>query len=180
MAHISRLSDYVAGGVAVVSILEGKLVSMTASGTLGNLPEVEIAASGTVTPVFVAIVPPDNFQRPTISNQYTARGVGLIRGDLNTGWNTDPYTETYYRKGMSVLEAPTLTSGMLVQLHRRGTVTLTSGCWIDNASAKVNQALLKVADDGTGRFEYTTDRTVAVAYVEEYDISRNYLTVTLL
>lgn len=180
MAFVSRLSDYVGQGVAAQEIAEGMLVTTTISGTRGNLPNVVVAASGTVRPVFVAFVPPDNFARPVNSLQYTATELAVLRSDLNTGWNlnqTDTYT--MYRIGLSNLEAPTLVSGMLVQLHRQGTYTLTSGNFISSAQIKVNGALVKVADDGTGKFAYTTNNSVAVGFVEEYDAYRNYLVVTL-
>jgi len=179
MAHVSRLSDYVEQGVAQDTILEGRLVTTTISGIRGSLPNVRLAASGTIRPVFMAFVPPDNFARPTNALQYTAGNLQVIRGDVNTGW-TDPVDSyTMYRQGLSTLEAPVSTSGMLVQLHRHGTYTVTSGCWVPNASLLVNNALFRVATDGTGRLEFTTDNSVAVGWVEEYDGNRNYLTVTL-
>ncbi len=181
MAFVSRLSDYVGGGVAVVNILEGKLVTVAASGgrELSNLPNVSLAASGTSYPIFVAFAAPDNFPRPVNSLNYTASYTALIRSDINTGWGNPVDTYTMYREGLSSLEAPTLTSGMLVQLHRGGSYTLTSGCWVDSADIKVNNALVKVADDGTGRFAYTTSASAAIGFVEEYDIKRNYLVVTV-
>ena len=180
MAFVSRLSDYVAQGVAGTTILEGLLVTTTVSGVRGTLPNVQLAASGTIRPVFVAFVPPDNFARPVNSLQYTATDLAVLRSDINTGWNltqTDQYT--MHRIGLSNLEAPTAVSGMLVQLHRKGTYTLTSGNWIASDSLKVAGALVKVADDGTGKFALTTDQSVAVGFVEEYDVNRNYLVVSL-
>lgn len=182
MAHVSRLSDYVHQGVAQDEILEGKLVSATASGGIrsySNLPNVTLAASGTTYPVFIAFAAPDNFDRPVNSLQYTATYYTTIRADVNTGWGDPSDTYTYYRVGLSNLEAPTLTSGMFVQLHAGGSYTLTSGCWIANSNLQTRGALVKVADDGTGRFEYTTSNSVAIGFVEEYDAARNYLTVTL-
>lgn len=179
MAHVSRLSDYVAQGVAQNTILEGLLVSTSVSGIKGSLPNVLLAASGVVRPVFMAFVPPDNFPRPIDSRQYTAGNLQVFRSDLNTGWVDPIENGTYYRQGLSTYEAPTLTSGMLTQLHRQGTYTVTSGCWVANASLLAREAKFKVADDGTGRLQYTTNDSVAVGWVEEYDATRNYLTVTL-
>lgn len=179
MAYTSRLSDYVRGGVAQDTILEGKLVTYSVSGIRGELPNVRLAASGTTYPVFVAMVPPDNFPRPVNANQYTAGHLATIRSDVNTGWG-DPIDQyTFYRVGLSNLEAPVLTSGMLVQLHRGTTVTLTSGCWVDSANIKVNGNRVKVSDDGTGRWQYTALVSESIGFVEEYDPSRNYLTVTI-
>ena len=182
MSYVSRQSDFVMGGVAQDTILEGKLVVASTSGVLSasSLPNVRLAASGTVYPVYVAIVPPDNFVRPTNSAMYTAGYNAVVRADVNTGWG-NPIDEnyTFYRQGKSTLEAPALASGELVQCHRGGTYTLTSGAWIDVAGIKVNQALVKVADDGTGRFQLTTLQADAIGFVEQYDGSKNYLTVTL-
>ena len=179
MAYISRLSDYVRGGVAQDTILEGKLVTISTSGVRANeLPNVRLAASGAF-PVFVAIVPPDDFPRPTNSEMYTATNLGTLRSDTNTGWQNPVESYTFYRQGLSTFEAPTLTSGMLVQLHRGGTVTVTSGCWLDSANIKVNGSLVKPATDGTGRFEYTNTRADSIGFVEEYDGKRNYLTVVI-
>lgn len=181
MAFVSRMSDYVGQGVAMENILEGKLVTVTTSGgrDVSNLANVNLAASGVTYPVFVAFAAPDNFPRPVNSLNYTANYLTVLRGDLNTGWG-DPIDQfTMYRVGLSNLEAPTLVSGMFVQLHRGGTFTLTSGCWVDGASIKANGALVKVADDGTGRFDYTASTANAVGFVEEYDSLRNYLVVTL-
>jgi hypothetical protein len=179
MAHEARLSNYVGQGVAQDTILEGKLVVATTSGIRAELPNVRLAASGVTRPVYVAFAAPDNFPRPVNSLQYTAGNLTTFRGDVNTGW-ADPVDQyTMYRVGLASLENPVLTSGMLVQLHRDGTYTLPSGCWVDVAGIKVREALVKVADDGTGRFQLTTVNSSAVGWVEEYDATRNYLTVTL-
>jgi hypothetical protein len=179
MAHISRLSDYVKGGVAQDTILEGLFVTATVSGIREELPNVRLAASGTTWPVYVAIVPPDNFARPTDSRMYTAGKLLVFRQDVNTGWADPVVNATYYPQGLSTYEAPTAVSGMLLQLHRDTTVTLTSGCFIDAAGIRVNDALVKVADDGTGRAQLTTNAAVAVGWVEEYDADRKYLTITV-
>jgi len=179
LAHVSRLSDYVRGGVAQDTIWEGSLVTPSTSGIRADLVNVRLAASGTVYPVFVAFAAPTNFPRPVNSLQYTARNTVTIRGDNNTGWADPVDTYTMYRTGLSNLEAPVLTSGMLVQLHRGGTYTLTSGNWINTANIRVPGALVKAADDGTGRFQLTTLQSEAIGFVEEFDGKRNYLTVTI-
>lgn len=183
MAHVSRLSDYVGGGVVVhpAGIYEGSFVTATVSGgrTLSSLPNVNIAASGTVYPVYVIFAAPDNFPRPVNSLNYTANYQVTIRGDVNTGW-ADPIDQyTMYREGISSLENPLLASGMRVQLHRGGTYTLTSGNYIDVAGIRVKDALIRVAHDGTGRAQLTTVASEAVGFVEEYDATRGYLTITL-
>lgn len=181
MAYISRLSDHVDGGVAQDTIWEGTFVTISQSGvsTGSSLPAVRIAASGTVYPVFVAIVPPDNFARPTNSLMYTATYTATLRSDVNTGWDNPVDSYTFYRQGMSTLENPVATSGMLLQLHRGTTVTLTSGNWISSANIKVPGALVKVADDGTGRAQYTTLQSEAIGYIEEYDGAKQYLTIVV-
>lgn len=179
MAYISRLSDFVGGGVAQDTITEGCFVTISTSGIRESLPNVRLAASGSVYPVFVAIVPPDNFPRPTNALQYTAGRTTTIRTDLNTGWGDPKSTWTLYRQGLSTFEEPVATSGMLLQLHRGTTVTLTSGAFIDVAGIRVNSALIKVADDGTGRAQLTTSQTDAVGFVQEYDPYRNYLTIVV-
>jgi hypothetical protein len=178
MALISHLADYIRGGVAQDTILEGKLGTINQSGILNELPNIRLAASGE-TNVFVVTIPPDNFARPTNALQYLATDLAVIRGDVNTGWESDPYTDTYYRIGKSALEAPTAYSGERVLIARECTVTVTSGCFVDSVGIKVPGSLVKVADDGTGRFATTTDKSASVGFVEEYDATRNYLVVTL-
>jgi hypothetical protein len=183
LAHESRLSDYAGQGVVVEAngILEGCLVTATVSGgrIASDLANVTLAVSGTVYPVFVAFAAPDNFPRPVNSINYTATYLKVFRSDVNTGFGNPIDTFTMYREGISSLEAPVLASGMLVRILRGGSYTLTSGCFIASDAIKVNNALVKVADDDTGRFAVTTSQTDAVGFVEYYDPSRNYLTVTL-
>jgi hypothetical protein len=179
MAYISRLSDFVGGGVAQDTIVEGCFVSISTSGIRDSLPNVRLAASGTVYPVFVAIVPPDNFPRPVNALQYTAGRTVTIRTDLNTGWGAPVSTWTLYRQGLSTFEEPIATSGMILQLHRGTTVTLTSGAYVNVAGIQVPGAMIKPADDGTGRAQVTTVQTEAVGFVQEYDGYRGYLTIVV-
>lgn len=180
MAYVSRIGTIVDQGVAQGDIFEGTLVTINASGVRDELPSVRIAASGAY-PVYVVLAAPDNFPRPVNSLNYTANRLAVIRGDVNTGWGDPVDRYTMYRQGISTLENPLLPSGIRVQLHRGdSTITLTSGNWIDTANIRVPNALLRVANDGTGRFELTTARSEAIGYVREYDAYRNYLTVVVL
>lgn len=180
MGHISRLSDYVRGAVAVADIVEGRFISLAQSGVrLGSeLPQANLTASGVTYPVYVAFSAPDNFARPTNLLQYRATWQTTINGWSNTGWEQPIKTYTQYMQGMSTLEEPTIPSGVLIQAHQGGTYTLYSGAFIASASW-ANESLVKVADDGTGRAQYTTVLASAVAKVEEYDASRNALTISL-
>lgn len=181
MAYISRLSDHVDGGVAQDSIPEGSWVTISTSGVraMSELPNVRLAGSGVSYPVFIAMVPPDDFARPTNSLQYTNTYTATIRGDQNTGWANPIDAYTFYRQGLSTLESPTLTSGMLVQLHRGTTVSLPSGLYVEVAGIKVPGALVKPADDGSGKTQLTTVQTEATGYVEEWDGKRGYLTIVV-
>lgn len=180
MAYISRLSENIYGGVAQDTIVEGSWVVPSTSGIRGDLRNVQLAASGTTYPAFIAIVPPDNFGRPTNKLMYTATFQATIRADVNTGWSDPVDNYTIYRKGLSSFEAPVLASGMLCQLiGDNGTVTLTSGNIVDSANIKVPGALVKPADDGTGRTQYTAVKSEATGYVEQYDATRGYLTIVI-
>lgn len=167
MAYIARLSRLAKGAVAGQTIQEGRLVSLTSSGLYNDLPTALLAASGVYKNVYVAIVPPDNFARPTPAVMYTARDRDVIYE--STGWSNAPETGPFYHEGLSTLENPFLASGYILQAHTGVTVTVPSGCTVPTSNLQVVGNLVKVSDDGTGRFEYTTNQAIAIGVVEDYD-----------
>jgi len=174
MAHIARLSESVRGAVAGELIQEGRLVRLTVSGVRNDLPVAMLAASGTTRNVYIAMVPPDDFARPTPATMYSAGFSTTLRE--SGSWGDFVETNTFYRVGLSTLENPFMPSGYLLQAHRETVVTVPSGCVVANASLKTVGSLAKVSDDGTGRFEYTTSDSVAVARVVDWEPSLDQYT----
>jgi hypothetical protein len=179
MAHESILSNTVNPAVAGVIIQEGRLVQLVASGLKADLPTALLAASGTRLNVFVAFAAPDNFSRPTPGALYSAGSTSQYYE--NGTWSNFTETDTFYRMGLSTLENPILASGYSLLAKLGGVYTVPSGCVIDSAALRVVGALAKVSDDGTGRFEVTTNETVVVARVRDFDPSLlNYTFETVL
>jgi hypothetical protein len=167
MAHVAKLDGLVRPSVAGESIQEGRLVRLVASGLRNDLPTALLATSGTTMNVYVAFVPPDNFARPTPDFMYTAPWYNTLQ---ETGtWGNNEQTATFRYEGLSVYENPTAVSGMYLQARRGGIYHVPSGCVVVSANLKVVGNLAKVSDDGTGRFEYTSSETGAVAKVVDYN-----------
>lgn len=179
MAHVNTLSRHIRPAVAGELIQEGRLVRLAASGVKDDLPVAMLAASGTTKNVYVAMVPPDNFPRPTPSDMYLARNLDTLSESASL---FSDFTEasTWYRVGLSTLENPFMPSGYLLQAHTDTIVTVPSGCLVSVTNLKTVGALAKVSDDGTGRFEYTTSDLVAVAKVVDWEPSANEFTFEFL
>lgn len=178
MAYQSMQSTFVTGGVAGEDFVEGIAVEISASGLHQELPTVMVADANSMN-VFVALVPPDMFPRPTPMGMFR-------RPDYMEGpdpRNAFEFTVdsgqygTYYNIGPSMLEEPTVYSGYIVQLHKGGAYAVTANCFVDSADIKVPGALIKVGTDG--KWEYTADASVAVGYVREYNLRFNRLYIVL-
>lgn len=176
MAHVSRLSDLVRGGVAGESIQEGTAVVMTQSGVRNELPVLMKAGANATGNVFVIMASPDNFARPTLEGMYTAGSTTTIDAQSNTGWSNPVESLTYYKVGKSTLWNPTIVSGELAQAHRGGTYAVLSGTYVDSADIKVPGNKIAVAADG--QWTYTSGAN-AVGFVEEFDADRTVLYITL-
>lgn len=178
MAYVSRLPQYSRGGVAVIDIQEGRAVTFTQSGARNDLPNVQFATANAVKNVFVAIVPPDQFARPTLEGMYTAgRLTQLPSPDKITNWQLPMESGVYYLKGKSVFENPTLKSGELVALMRGVTVAVPSGAYVDSTDIKVPGSLVKVG--ASGMWETTTTESQAVGVVEEFNTTNSHLIFTV-
>jgi hypothetical protein len=128
--------------------------------------------------VYVAFAPEDSFARPTPASVYAAGWKTTIYGDTSSNWGNFVETDTMYRVGLSTLENPFLPSGYVVKALKGSTVTVPSGCVVDSVQVRVVGNFVKVADDGTGRWEYTASQTAAIGEVVDYDPSTNYYTFT--
>jgi hypothetical protein len=174
MAWVAMGSPHVVGAVAGEIVVEGRAVVMSASGLHRDLPTAVLAPAGSMN-VFVAIVPPDRFPRPTPVSMYTPNDlvtfsqVGQSFGELTSD-------ELMYRIGPSMMEQPVALSGWLLQLHKGGAYTLTAGAYTDSTNIRRNGALVTVA--ASGLFTYTADSSVAVGYVREWRAG-GYLTIVL-
>ena len=167
MAHVSKMDLHVRPALAGTTIQEGRLVRLVASGLRNDLPTALLAASGTHLNVYVAFVPPDDFSRPTPDFMYTAPWYNTLS---ETGtWGLNEQTATFRYEGLSTYENPTMVSGMFLQARRGGIYQVPSGCVVDSASIKVVGNLVKVSDDGTGRWEVTTSESSAIGKVVDYN-----------
>jgi len=174
MAYMSRLSDYVRSCVAGEAIQEGKPIRLTTSGVRNELPVAMLAQANQVTGVFVAMVPPDDFARPTDSIMYTAGGKLTVNKWAN--YNDPVHSRTIYDVGRSALWNPTLASGELTQAHRGCTVALPAGTFTDVTAIRVPGSLIAV---GAGVWVTTTNEAIAVGFVEEYNDANQVLIVTI-
>lgn len=178
MAHEARLALLVRPAVAGVTIREGQLIRLTASGLKDDLPTALLATSGIRLNVYVAMAAPDNFARPTPGAMYRAGRTGTFYENGN--WQDFQETDTFYYQGLSTYAEPTLVSGYLVRACRDGIFTVPSGVTTDNASLRTVGNLVKVADDNTGRWDYTADESVAIAKVVDWEPSLGNYTFELL
>lgn len=175
MAYVARLSDYVRGGVVASNMQEGLAVVVAASGQRNELPNLAQAPASSVHNVFILFKNPDDFARPTDAAMYTAPGVRVV--NLNLGFQEPIKTSTVYNVGKSVLWNPTLVSGELGQAHRGGTYAVPAGTFVDVTAIKVPGSLIAVG--ANGQWITTTDKTIAVGMVEEYNTVNEVLIFSL-
>lgn len=177
MAHVSILDETI-GSVAGQSIVEGRLVTINASGTHRDLPVALLAASGTATNVYMAFAAPDLFPRPTPAGMF----LNPDNASLNPRDGTDHFLttdyETGYLLGPSVMPKPTIASGWKMVMHRGGAYKLLSGEFNgDDARIKVNGAKVRVG--AAGKLEYDAAGTASIGQVREYNNFDGSLTVTI-
>lgn len=165
MAHVAKNDLHVRPAIAGIDIAEGLLVRLTASGT-SDLPVALPAASATHLNVYVAFFPPDDFGRPTPVGMYKANWYSVL--DTNSGWITQS-NESQYVVGPSVTENPVVASGMKLQARRGGIYHVADTVVVESASAKVVGNLVKVAADGSGKWEYTATENDAIGKVVDYN-----------
>lgn len=175
MAYVSRLADYVRGGVVGESMLEGLAVKLTTSGVRADLPVLMKASQNQTKNIGILIKGPDDFARPTLEGMYTAPA--LTQVNWNSGYTTPVRTETTYQVGKSVLWNPTLVSGELGLMMRGGTFAVPSGVYIMSANIRIPGNMVRVGTGGL--WEYTATESEAVGFVEEYNVANDVLIFTL-
>ena len=175
MAYVSRLADYVRGGVVGESMQEGTAVKMTTSGVHNDLPVFMKASQNQTRNVGIVIKGPDQFPRPTLEGMYTASPQQVI--NWNTGYTTPVRTETNYQVGKSVLWNPTLVSGELALMMRGGTFAVPSGAYIMSANIRIPGNMIRVGTGGL--WEYTATEAESIGFVEEYQPALDVLIFTL-
>lgn len=143
MAHIAVMAnDYSAGAVAGETFIEGSLVELHASGVRNELPVALLAASG-ATNIFVALVPPDEYPRPTPVDLYTAPWYQTLDPRDATEFLIDSGQRgPWYNIGPSMLLEPTIASGWLIQCHKGGVYAFTANNFVDSAGLRVPGARL--------------------------------------
>jgi hypothetical protein len=176
MAYVSRLSDYVRGGVVGGTFQEGLAVKITNSGVHNDLPVFMGASTNDTVNVGILFAVPDQFSRPTDSDLYKASP--SVVWNQNNGFS-DPIDtgKTFYKVGKSTLWNPTLTSGELGQLHRGGTYAVPSGTFIDSANIRIPGNMIRVG--ANNQWEYTATQSQAVGVTEEYNTVTESLIFTL-
>lgn len=175
MAYVSRLADYVRGGVVGEQMLEGTAVKLTTSGVHNDLPVLMKASQNQTKNIGILIKGPDDFARPTLEGMYTANPSQVI--NWNQGYTTPVRTETNYLVGKSVLWNPTLVSGELGLMMRGGTFAVPSGVYVMSADIRVPGNMIRVTTGGL--WEYTATEAEAVGFVEEYQPALDVLIFTL-
>ena len=175
MAYVSRLADYVRGGIVGANMQEGVAVILTVSGTRNELPVLMPASQNQVGNIGILFKGPDDFPRPTLDSMYTAPGVQVV--NWNSGYNVPVRTETTYQVGKSVLWNPTLVSGEQGLFMRGGTFAVPSGSFIDSANIRVPGNMIRVGSGGL--WEYTATEAQSVGFVEEYNDAQGVLIFTL-
>jgi len=178
MAYETLQSLRVLGGVASETIPEGRFVVASQSGIHEDLPNVALAGSGAVN-VWVALVPPDNFDRPTPAGLFTARDYSTINPRNATGFDGQSFiqTQTFYNIGPSVLDNPTATSGWKLQLHRGGAYTVPISWFVDHPSLRVPFTRIRCAGGGSGAVAASNE--AAIGEILEYNTARDEITFTL-
>lgn len=159
MAHVAIGSPFVLQGVAGQDIGEGLAVVQSASGIRGDVPTAMLAASGTTTGVYLAILPPDRFPRPTRQGFFTANYY-TTGADPRLATEQDAVIEddTWYKIGPSLRENPTIPSGWLLQLHRGGVYTVPSGRFVESVNIRVPGAGVGVG--ASGKWQYVASNAV--------------------
>lgn len=177
MAYVSRLADYVRGGVVGEDMLEGTAVKLTTSGTgLHNeLPVFMKASQNQVGNIGIVFMSVDDFPRPTLEGMYTAPALRTV--NWNQGYSNPVRTETQYQVGKSLLWNPTLVSGNLALFARGGTFAVPSGVYIMSANIRIPGSMIRVGTGGL--WEYTSTESEAVGFVEEYQPVNDVLIFTL-
>jgi hypothetical protein len=186
MAYVAMGGTFVGQGVAGSQFQEGIAVKVSASGLHDDLPTVLPASAGDKN-VFIAIVPPDMFPRPTPRGMFNRNQIAtsMAAGTLplsNGGFSVDNAAEyvidsgqreAQYLLGPSMMSEPTIYSGWAVQLHAGGAYTLTAGAYTDSAAIRVIGATVAV---GTGG-KFVQSASNVVGWVREYRDGR--LTIVL-
>jgi hypothetical protein len=158
-------TQFSAQGVAAATIMEGRAVTLTASGVREDLPSVTYASANQKHGVYIAFFPPDNFPRPTYEDWYSVPSTRVY--DLNdASLYGDP---TFYKKQYlvprSMWAEPLVYSGELVALHN-GRIGLTVNCFVDDANIRVPGNMIAVGT--SGKLVYTNNNTHAIGIVERY------------
>jgi len=181
MAFVAMGGPFVTGAVLGENITEGCAVQISASGLHYDLPTAMLAASG-ATNVFVALATPDQFSRPTFKGFFN-RNSQTVYTDNESLYTTN--SQQYliesgqrgaqYLVGPSLLEAPTLYSGWMVQLHQGGAYSLTTHNYVD--SAAIHVVGQKVQVGANGKFQAASANVVG--WVREYRPDNGHLVIVL-
>lgn len=179
--HVASRSARVRGAIVVTSVVEGLATQLNDSGTARgletDLPTAALADSGMKSPYIIAAAP-DDFERPVDNRQYLAGWRVVSDKTLSTGYSEPLETITRYKVGISNLYNPTIPSGFLVNLHRGGTYTVPSDCYVDSTGIRVVGNRIEVGANGKWQYN-AANETNAVGEVVHWDSATQELTFTL-
>jgi hypothetical protein len=145
--------------------MEGRAVTLTASGVREDLPNVTYASANQQHGVYIAFFPPDNFPRPTYEDLYTVPSTRVYDLTDATLYGDPTFYKKQYLVPRSMWAEPLVYSGELVALHR-GRIGLTANCFVNEADIRVPGA--RVAVGTSGLLTHTTNNSYAIGVVERY------------
>lgn len=175
MAYLSKPSKASRGAVVHTPVKAG-FAMVAVNDPNESLPVAELAAEND-TFVYVGLIPPDNFSRPTLDEQYQYKTVATRPVSLD-GEFIDPVERGGgWLVGKSVAYNPTMQSGERIGLHRGCTVTVPSGCYVDSADIRKRETLIRVGTGG--KWTAAASSANAVGTVDHFDDELNELTLIL-
>lgn len=164
-------------GVASITIMEGRAVTLTASGVREDLPNVTYASANQQHGVFIAFFPPDNFPRPTYEDLYSVPSTRVYDLTDSNLYGDPTFYKKQYLVPRSMWAEPVAYSGELVALHH-GRIGVTANCFVDSANIRTPGA--RVAVGASGLLTYTSTDSHTIATVERYAPDTGVLYISMV
>lgn len=184
MAIVALASKTIIGGVAAEQLYTCRAVVIDTTVSGQDLPAVRLAPAN-ATNVYVALIPPDLFARPTPAAMFLrhpyALGITNAYPDANTGYHpsqAQPYvieSGQYYMMGPSLLPYALIPSGWMVQLHRGGAYVVYPDGYVASTAIRIPGTSVAVAAQG----KFVASTTNVVGVVIDYDATTQAITVLL-
>lgn len=166
-----------AQGVASITIMEGRAVTLSASGVRNDLPNVTYASANQQHGVFIAFFPPDNFPRPTYEDLYSVPSTRVYDLTDSNLYGDPTFYKKQYLVPRSMWAEPVAYSGELVALHQ-GRIGVTANCFVDSSNIRTPGA--RVAVGTSGLLTYTSTDSHTIAIVERYAPDTGVLYISMV